>query len=60
MGPERTAVLAANLVSLISGYLAIAFLIRMLQKHGTYAFVAYRIVVGAAILVALSQGMFKP
>jgi undecaprenyl-diphosphatase len=56
MGSERMAVWVANGVSLISGYLAIAFLIRLLQKHGIYGFVVYRIVVGVAILIALFQG----
>ena len=59
-GPEATAVWVANAVSLISGYLAIAFLIRMLQKHGTYAFVTYRLVLGVGILIALSRGILQP
>lgn len=59
-GPEATAVWVANGVSLISGYLAIAFLIRMLQKHGTYVFVVYRLLLGAFILIALSRGSLQP
>jgi undecaprenyl-diphosphatase len=59
-GSQATAVWVANAVSLISGYLAIAFLIRMLQNHGTYAFVAYRLVLGVGILIALSQGVLQP
>lgn len=59
-GPEATAVWVANAVSLISGYLAIAILIKMLQRHGTHIFVAYRLLLGAGILIALSQGALMP
>jgi undecaprenyl-diphosphatase len=60
LGPEQAAVWLANGASLVSGYLAIAFLIRMLQKHGTFAFVFYRIALGVGIIVALQQGLLAP
>lgn len=34
----------------LSSYLAIGFLLRFLQRHGTYLFIYYRILLGAAIL----------
>jgi undecaprenyl-diphosphatase len=60
MGPDAAAVWTANAVSFVSGYLAIAFLIRFLQKHGTGPFIAYRLLLGAGMLVALSRGMLAP
>ncbi len=35
----------------ISGYLAIGFLLRFLERHGTHAFACYRLALGAALLV---------
>lgn len=46
----------ATIVSAISGYLAIAFLLRFLQRHTTFVFVAYRIVLGLLIIVLLASG----
>ena len=34
----------------VSGYLSIGFLLRFLKRHGTYAFVVYRILLGGLIL----------
>jgi len=56
LGPDQTAIWVANGVSLITGYLAIAFLINFLKKHGLGVFVVYRILLGGAILVAVWQG----
>ena len=35
----------------VSGYLAIGFLLRFLERNGTHVFAAYRIALGAALLV---------
>ena len=35
----------------ISGYLAIGFLLRFLERHGTHGFACYRLALGAALLV---------
>ena len=43
----------AVLAAAVSGYWSIGFLLRFLQRHGTYAFVAYRILLGAVILFTL-------
>ena len=37
----------------VSGYLSIGFLLRFLKRHGTYAFVVYRILLGVLILFTL-------
>lgn len=51
--------LVASLAALISGYASIAFLLRFLQKHGTWVFVAYRVVLGGLILVLLANGSLE-
>jgi undecaprenyl-diphosphatase len=43
----------AVLAAAVSGYLAIGFLLRFLQRHGTYVFVVYRIVLGIGILLMI-------
>ncbi len=35
----------------VSGYLAIGFLLRFLERHGTHVFAAYRLALGAALMV---------
>ena len=37
----------------VSGYAAIGFLLRFLQRHGTYLFSIYRLILGAAIFYGL-------
>lgn len=46
----------ATVMAFISGYLAIAFLLRYLTTHTTGIFVAYRIVLGAAVLILAATG----
>ncbi len=46
----------ATLLAFISGYLSIAFLLRFLTTHTTAVFVAYRVVLGAAVLVLAATG----
>ena len=41
----------ATLLAFISGYASIAFLLKFLTTHTTGVFVAYRIVLGAVVLV---------
>jgi len=47
-------VIVATIVSFISGYLAIDFLIKYLRTKTTLIFIIYRIIVGAAILILLN------
>lgn len=44
-------VAVATIVSGLSGYFAIDFLIKFLKKHSTYIFIVYRIILGIAILI---------
>jgi undecaprenyl-diphosphatase len=46
----------ATVVSGVVGYASIWFLLRYLRTHSTSIFIVYRVIVGIAILVALSVG----
>lgn len=50
----------ATVVSGISGYLAIDFLLKYLKKHTTFLFVYYRIAIGVFILILLFTNTVKP
>jgi undecaprenyl-diphosphatase len=60
MMDELGAILVASFAALVSGYLSIAFLIRFLQRHGTYLFIVYRILLGILIIVLLQAGILAP
>lgn len=47
-------IIVATIVSAISGYFAIDFLINYLKKNNTYLFIFYRIVLGIIILLYIS------
>jgi undecaprenyl-diphosphatase len=53
---EVAALVVGTLVSAVVGYLAIAWLLRFLQRYSTAVFVGYRLVLGAAILALLAAG----
>jgi undecaprenyl-diphosphatase len=46
----------AAFASAITGYASIAFLLRYLQRHTTYIFVAYRIALGLLLIWLLVSG----
>lgn len=46
----------ATVISGVVGYASIWFLLRFLRTHSTGIFIAYRLVVGGAILIALAGG----
>ena len=46
----------ATIVSGAVGYASIWFLLRFLRTHSTGVFIVYRVIVGAAIIFALSGG----
>jgi undecaprenyl-diphosphatase len=47
------------IVSTIVSYVAIAWLIKYLQNHATWVFVAYRLVFGITVLVLASKAMIR-
>ncbi|MEP0860002.1 MAG: undecaprenyl-diphosphatase UppP [Ignavibacterium sp.] len=50
----------ATIVSAVSGYIAIDFLIKFLKKNSTMVFIIYRIILGVSILILISQNIIKP
>ncbi len=50
----------ATVVSALSGYAAIAFLISYLKRHNTYLFVVYRLVLGILLVGLLASGRLAP
>jgi undecaprenyl-diphosphatase len=58
-GDQVAALVVGLVVSGVVGYLSIAFLLRFLQRYSTAAFVGYRLLMGAAILVLLATSVLK-
>lgn len=52
--------IVATIVSAISGYLAIDFLLKFLKKNTTFVFIYYRIALGVLILVLLYSNIINP
>jgi undecaprenyl-diphosphatase len=50
----------STIVSGVSGYAAIDFLIKYLRKNSTFLFIYYRIVLGIIILILLSTAIIQP
>ena len=57
---DALALVVATVVSFISGYVSIAFLLRYLRTKSTLVFVIYRIVLGIYLLIALKNGFIQP
>jgi undecaprenyl-diphosphatase len=55
-GASTGATIVATLVAFVSGYAAIAWLLRYLATHSLSVFVAYRIPLGIAVLVLTATG----
>jgi len=53
-------IIIATIVSGISGYFAIDFLLKYLKKNTTFIFVYYRIALGAVILILLITKIIQP
>ncbi len=53
-------IIVATIVSGISGYLAIDFLLKFLKKNSTFVFVFYRIALGVLILILLYSNIINP
>lgn len=50
----------ATIVSAVSGYLAIDFLLKFLRKNSTFIFIYYRIALGIIIFVLLFSNIIQP
>jgi undecaprenyl-diphosphatase len=55
-GDQMVALAVGTAVSAVVGYLAIAFLLNFLKRYSTAVFVAYRLLLGAAILALVAAG----
>ncbi|MEO0541313.1 MAG: undecaprenyl-diphosphate phosphatase [Cyanobacteria bacterium P01_A01_bin.105] len=53
------ALIAGLLAAVVSSYLAIAWLIKFLQRHSTWVFVWYRLAFGVAILAGIATNTVK-
>jgi undecaprenyl-diphosphatase len=53
-------IIVATIVSGVSGYLAIDFLLKYLKKNTTFLFVYYRIALGIFILILLLNNIIQP
>jgi undecaprenyl-diphosphatase len=53
-------IIVATVVSGISGYLAIDFLLKYLKKNSTFVFIFYRIALGIFILILLFNNIIQP
>ena len=54
-----TALIVATVFAFLSGYAAIALLLRYLSNHTMVIFVVYRVALGALVLVLVSSGAIK-
>jgi len=54
---NTVSLIVATVVSAVVGYASIAFLLNYLRRHTTYAFIAYRLVVGALVLFLAFKGI---
>ncbi len=53
------ALVVATLMAFVSGYAAIAWMLRFLTSHSTVVFVVYRVALGALVLVLVSTGTIE-
>ena len=53
---EGVPMLVGILVSAITGYISVAFLLRFVQKHSISPFVWYRVVAGGVVIAAIMSG----
>ena len=59
-GESLVPLIVATLVAAVSGYASIAWLLHYLRKRGLAAFVGYRVLLGAAILLLVLAGFLDP
>lgn len=59
LGADAAPLAVGLVVSAVVGYLAIAWLLHFLKRYSTAVFVAYRLVLGAAILALIAAGVLS-
>jgi undecaprenyl-diphosphatase len=55
-GADLVPTLIATLLAFVVGYLSIAWMLRWLTSHSTAVFVAYRVLLGALVLILTATG----
>ena len=55
--PSAIQMIVATLIAFVTGYAAIAWLLRYVENHTVYVFVWYRVILGLVVLLAVSGGM---
>jgi undecaprenyl-diphosphatase len=55
-GPTPLQMIVATVIAFVLGYASIAWLLRFVARHSVYVFVAYRVVLGLVLFVALGAG----
>ena len=58
-GAPLGATVLATVLAFVVGYASIAFLLRWLARHSTAVFVAYRVVLGATVLILAGAGVIS-
>jgi undecaprenyl-diphosphatase len=58
-GAPVGATIVATVLAFVSGYAAIAFLLRFLAHHTTYVFVGYRVALGTIVLALVAAGVIS-
>ncbi len=59
-GDATLNLIVATIVSAVSGWLAIDFLLKFLKKYSTFVFIYYRIALGIIILFLIISGYIQP
>lgn len=59
-GSATLALVVATVAAGVVGYASIVFLLGYLKRHSTWVFIAYRLLLGGALLVLLEQGLLQP
>jgi undecaprenyl-diphosphatase len=57
MSASGAQLLVATLIAFVVGFAAVAWFLRFLVRHSMYWFVAYRVLLGAVVLILLGTGM---
>jgi len=56
---QKTVLALATVAAFVVGYASIAFLLRFLASHSTYAFVGYRVLLGSLVPGLVAAGLIS-
>lgn len=55
--PSIPQMIVATIIAFVLGYASIAWLLKFVENHTIYVFVWYRVLLGLAVLLAVSNGV---